>query len=239
MPTPDTKNGKPYNLHDSYAEHAAILDKARVVLTVLSDGPVKWEHGRGLSGVARVPTAVLPHVWSSAHEAAAGIAELGLRLLPRALELMSDPPKKSKEKVLAKQVVENTGKALAISLDEEATLYQRIRRERAKLVAQYQMPQSSRIQNGSDTQVDGQSDELPWSPDALDELAPLPRRLLKHMHGRERDTITNVSHEVWGSDQVRDDTINVAISRVNTFLQQQREQKVLSKLRGEGVIAWK
>jgi hypothetical protein len=55
---------------------------------------------------------VFPHVWSSAHEAAAGIADLALDLLPRVVELMSDPPKKRKEQALAKQIIDNTCKAL-------------------------------------------------------------------------------------------------------------------------------
>src|SRR5262245_54147871 len=67
---PTKGGGARYNLRDSYAEHAGLLDRMKDKLALQSDGPVQWEHGRGLSAIARVPSAVYPHVWSSAHEAA-------------------------------------------------------------------------------------------------------------------------------------------------------------------------
>jgi DNA-binding MarR family transcriptional regulator len=137
LPTPSTKDGRPYNLHDSYSQHAEVLDQARDLLATLSDSPVKWEHGRGLSGVARVPAAVYPHIWSSAHEAAAGIARLTLELLAWPVMVITDP---SEQWALAKQLLERCWKALTMTLDEKESLCERIRRERAKLFAQNSPP---------------------------------------------------------------------------------------------------
>ena len=132
MPTLSTKDGRPYNLQDSYRKHVEVLDQARDLLAALSDSPVKWEHGRGLSGVARVPASVYPHVWSSAHEAAAGIARLALGLLAWPLAEITDP---SEQRTFAQQLLAKCWKALTIPLDERAALCERIRRERAKLIA--------------------------------------------------------------------------------------------------------
>src|SRR5262245_52870487 len=78
---PPSEGGRGSNLQDSYREHAGVLDQAREALARVSDGPVTWEHGRGLSGMVRHPAAVYPHHWSSAHEAAVGIAQLVLESL--------------------------------------------------------------------------------------------------------------------------------------------------------------
>lgn len=137
MPAPSTKDGRPHNLQDSYRKHAEVLDQARDALAALSDSPVMWEHGRGLSGVARVPAAVYPHVWSSAHEAAAGIARLALEMPAWPLEEISDP---REQWTLAQQLLAKCWKALTIPLDERAALCERIRRERAKLLAQKSPP---------------------------------------------------------------------------------------------------
>src|SRR5262245_16981461 len=60
------------------SQHAEVLELFLEHLRAVSDGPIKWENGRGLSAVARVPAAVYPHRWSSAHEAALRVAELAL-----------------------------------------------------------------------------------------------------------------------------------------------------------------
>ena len=80
----------------------------------------------------RVPSAVYPHVWSSATEAAAGIAELALDILIAPLEGVANPAEQS---ALAERLLAARAKALAMSLDEVATLQERIRREREKLLA--------------------------------------------------------------------------------------------------------
>jgi hypothetical protein len=133
MPTLPTKNGRLYNLQDSYNEHVEVLKQARDLLATLSDAPVIWEHGRGRSGVARVPAAVYPHIWSSAHEAAAGIARLALEVLAWPVGEITDP---SEQWTLAEQLLAQCWQALTIPLDEEAKLRERIRRERAKLLVQ-------------------------------------------------------------------------------------------------------
>jgi hypothetical protein len=86
----------------------------------------------------------------------------------------------------------------------------------------------------------GDDDLLPpeWDRTAWEELQPLPRRLLKHMLGRESDAISNVAEAVWGTGRVRDRTINTAVCRANDFLQKQGYSRVLTKPRYEGVVRW-
>jgi hypothetical protein len=98
--------------------------------------------------------------------------------------------------------------------------------------------------------LEGRSDEAPpdaedgpelpeqWDRQAWEELQALPRRLLLHMLGRDRDTVANVAAAVWGTDQVRDGAVRAALSRANTFLQKQGYARVLTKPRGEGIIRW-
>ena len=73
LPSPE-RGDRSYALQNSWRQHAAVLKEMLDGLAVVSDGPVKWEHGRGLSAITGVPNATYPHVWSSAHEAAVGIA---------------------------------------------------------------------------------------------------------------------------------------------------------------------
>jgi hypothetical protein len=127
MPT----EGLRYNLHDSYNQHAEVLGQMKDKLAVLSDSSVAWEHGRGRSGVARVPACTYPHVWSSAHEAAQGIAQLTLEMLVWPLAGVNDAVERWD---LASQLLARCWKALAMPLDEVAALQERIRRERAKLL---------------------------------------------------------------------------------------------------------
>jgi hypothetical protein len=84
-----------------------------------------------------------------------------------------------------------------------------------------------------------EEEAIPWNQDAWEELQPLPRRLLQHMLGRVSDTIANVAEKVWGTDSTSEGAIAVAINRANQFLQKQGDARVISKLRGEGVICWK
>jgi hypothetical protein len=139
-----TTKGVRYNLLDDYNEHVETLDEAKDKLAALSDAPIKWKHGRGLSGMARVPSAVYPHVWSSAHEASEGIARLALSRLASPVGAITDP---TEQRDLAKRLLAKASKALAISTDEVADLQERIRRERAKLLnqaASAEAPQSQR-----------------------------------------------------------------------------------------------
>jgi len=114
------------HLEVSYRQHADTIYEAKDELAALSDGPVKWEHGRGLSAIAGSPEHVFPHIWSSAHEAAEGIARLALELL------ISDV---KQGRALARELLASRWKALVITIDESATLQERIRRERAKILA--------------------------------------------------------------------------------------------------------
>jgi hypothetical protein len=120
------------NLHDDYHEHVDLLKRMQEQMAVVSDGPVKWEHGRGVSGVARVPASVFPHVWSSAHEAAVYLAGLTLDWLGLPLTEIADPAKLTKTD---RNIVVNRCKALAMSPAEVADWQERIRRERAKLLS--------------------------------------------------------------------------------------------------------
>lgn len=135
--------GLPGNLEDSFSTHARVLHEAFDELGAQSDAPVMWESGRGWSGICAGP-GIYPHVWSSAHEAAHGIAMLFLRALVWPLAVKSiDAKGKSvpftdadEQRAAAERLLTTRWKALAISLTEVAVLQERIRRERAKLFAQ-------------------------------------------------------------------------------------------------------
>ena len=106
-----------------------VLDR----LAAVSDGPVKWAHGRGRSGIARCPGAIYPHVWSSAHEAVLEIVDLALDLFYSPLEGILDA--KEQKATFQKLLSKRRRQALAMTIDERAELQERIRRERAKLLA--------------------------------------------------------------------------------------------------------
>jgi hypothetical protein len=231
MPTEATKRT---NLQTSYNEHAALLDQLKDSLAVVSDGPVKWEHGRGWSGIARVPAGVYPHVWSSAHEAAEGIARMALDMLTRPLEGITDPAEQYTE---AKRVLAARWKAMAISLEEVADLQERIRRERAKLLA---LHTTTGINVNQKTEQP--DDDLPWDGgDDWDDLAPLPRRLLQYMRNKQQAEVTDVIDCVWGKDpaDVKDGSIHAAIHKANAFLGRRPSASFLEKPRGESIIRWR
>src|SRR5262249_18768488 len=97
----------------------------------VSDGPVKWEHGRGWSGIALVPDSVYPHRWSSAHEAAVEITRLTLTMLVEPLANITD---QKERRDIAGRLLAEQWKALEIGLNEVADLQERIRRERARVL---------------------------------------------------------------------------------------------------------
>jgi hypothetical protein len=166
---------------EDYGRHAEALDQAKDTLAALSDGPVKWEHGRGRIAAAYDPTAVYPHVWSSAHEAAAGIARLALEMLVRPLEGITDP---AEQRALARRLMAGRWKALVIPLEEVAALQERIRRERAKLL--WQTPPSA------------MSCERPVEQ----AQEPLPPRLKVDL-ARKTVTLDGVPHEVSSDNSLR------------------------------------
>lgn len=115
--------------------YGSIIYSALDELTALSDGPVKWKHGRGLSGLVRGRDATFPHVWSSAHQAALEISRLAQRFFLHPLELddWGELPK-DREPLFRKLLSKKRRDAPAISLQEVAELQERIRRERARLL---------------------------------------------------------------------------------------------------------
>ncbi len=147
---PSVDSGISFNLHDSYFKHIEVLDEANTDLTALSDGPVKWDHGRGSSAVARVPSAVYPHTWSNAHEAATGVVGLAMELLVHPLEGISDRDEQWKA---ATELLARGCEALVMSMDEVAELQERIRWERAK----YDVVLTSRARAVASSQSTGTS----------------------------------------------------------------------------------
>jgi hypothetical protein len=199
LPPPSTKVGPSFNLHDSYWQHSEVLDQARDLLATLSDSPVKWEHGRGLSGVARVPAAVYPHVWSSAHEAAAGITQLTLELLAWPVMEITDP---SEQQDLAQQLLSRRWKVLTMSLDERASLCERIRRERAKLFAQTSpsLAGQPKEQVGPDAQGDSEdSPRLSLTDNEYTVLRALRDKLPRLILLPALSADTGISRKVCGS----------------------------------------
>lgn len=116
--------------------HGATVDGALDKLATVSDEPIKWQHDRGASGFARVPSAVFPHVWSSAHEAALGISRLALEHFYWPLELNSRTEYKKlstdQSKRFKRLLSKSRRKVLAMTMEEIADLQERMRRERMK-----------------------------------------------------------------------------------------------------------
>jgi hypothetical protein len=105
-----------------------VLDK----LAAVSDGPIKWSHGRGASGFARVPSAVFPHVWSSAHQAALEISRLALDHFYWPLAGITNP--KEQQSTFKRLLSKSRRKVMALTMEEIADLQERMRRERAKIL---------------------------------------------------------------------------------------------------------
>lgn len=119
-------------LQESFHAHAPALRSALDKLAALSDSPVEWCHGRGLSGLpANCPDQILPHVWCSAHEASLKIAAMVLHIFVDPLE--GHGPREQFE--ITRENLERKAKAFAIPIDELAKLQMLIRRERAKYIA--------------------------------------------------------------------------------------------------------
>jgi hypothetical protein len=85
----------------------------------------------------------------------------------------------------------------------------------------------------------GEDDLLPpsWDRQCWEELQERPRRLLRHMLGRECDTIANVMEMVWGTDRTSDGALSTATHRANAFLLTQGDRRTLSRIGGE--LRWK
>jgi hypothetical protein len=134
-------------LLNSFKQHGSTLQAAFDQLALVNeDGPVVWEHGRGLSALAAMPEHVYPHQWLSAHEAAWGIADLALDLLAYPLE-GADPATQYRD---AAELLTRNWRAVAMSVDEVKTLQLRIRGERINLLkpAAERREQDERDQGG-------------------------------------------------------------------------------------------
>jgi hypothetical protein len=116
------------NLFDSYKKNVEALERAKDAFVGVSDGVVKWNGGP--RAVARNPSSLYPYVWTSAHEAAVGIAREALERL--AFPLLRLPLAERLDEF--GRLLAAEWKALALSSDEVAELQARIRRERVKLL---------------------------------------------------------------------------------------------------------
>ena len=127
LPTPATEG---CSLQESFQEHASLLSSMSNRLAAVSDGPIDWAN-RGLRAIAKLPAAMYPHVWSSAHEAASGLAALALNLLAAPVAGITDP---REQWDTAEHFLTSRWKALDMPMEEVARLQERVRRERAKVL---------------------------------------------------------------------------------------------------------
>ena len=104
-------------LAKDWKKHAGIINSAREQLALLSDGPIQWPEDRGWSAMYKAGVGTVS-CWSSAHEAAHGVALMVLD-------------------VVSGGHLTERWKVLVIPETEIAKLRERIRRERAKLLAQW------------------------------------------------------------------------------------------------------
>ena len=126
--------------------HGGLLYRSLDQIAAISDEPIEWSHGRGLSGLVRGPADTFPHVWSSAHQAALELSRIALRYFFWPLEVTHASGKLSEFQHLAveqlalfrKLLSARRRKAMAMSMQEVAQWQERIRRERAKLLASNQ-----------------------------------------------------------------------------------------------------
>lgn len=208
----------PHSLQDSYKDHAETLETVEQELSAISDGPVKWETGRGRSSICEDPTHVYPHCWSSAHEAALGIADLALELLVSPLAQVSDP---SKQKKLAEELLTARWKAVAMTADEVASLRERIRRERAKLL---------------DLEANEQLVDLPEPPlkeRVLDVLTGPQRMIIEYLwdckHGVSFDTLLELRGAYRDGNDPSDSTLRAKIKAMRNRIAKARLPVVIEE----------
>lgn len=130
-------------LRTDFAQHGKVIEQAIPALTALSEGPIQWPEDRGYSAVLMGGTV---SCWSSAHEAAAAIVRVALDLLywPAIGDGKFDeanghfivaPVDKAERHRRAAILLAERWKAIAIPNMEVAALQERMRRERAKVLA--------------------------------------------------------------------------------------------------------
>ena len=124
----------------------AVVTEKLSDLAALSDGPIKWALGRGLSSLVRNRDAAIPQVWSSAHKAALKIAVMVLESFYWPLEGITDADEQ--QATFRKLLSAGRRKALAMTNEEVADLQERIRRERAKLLREPVKPRAIWRGNG-------------------------------------------------------------------------------------------
>jgi hypothetical protein len=81
--------------------------------------------------------------------------------------------------------------------------------------------------------------EQPWEGEDWEELAPLPKRLLVAMRGRERADLAALFEPVWGLDFASPGAVSGALNAANTFLAKRSSPRCLHKVRGEPAIEWR
>jgi len=80
--------------------------------------------------------------------------------------------------------------------------------------------------------------EQPWRGNDWDALSLLLKGLLSYMRRRERASLIDVFENVWYTDTVNSNALNVAVSKANKFLMKRGEKRILHKPRGEEVLTW-
>jgi hypothetical protein len=125
------KKGARYSLTKSYNEHEKVLAAQFEALARLNDKPVDLDIGRRLKEVVKGPSALIPPIWSSVHEAAVGMADLAIRRLVAPLEGVKDGREQFD---IAEALLAYNWRVFVLSGDEIGRLQERIRWERAKVL---------------------------------------------------------------------------------------------------------
>jgi hypothetical protein len=199
------------SLNKSYEKHSGVLEEVKEKLTPLSDGPINWGAGRGLSAIY-TDRRIQLHAWSSAHEVALGVAELAFDLLVAPLADVTDP---REQWTIGKQLLIDRWKALSIPRDELAALQERIRRERAKLL--HLLPEPS-------AEAGSTPEEAPLLERVLDVLTEPQRKMVEYLWHRKSgagfDAIINIPGAFRQGTSPSDETIKDKIKKVRERLQE-------------------
>jgi hypothetical protein len=138
-----TRDDYPDNLATSYAIHAECLEARFDELAGISDGPITWRDLLGLKESEPTPFGFFPRAWSSAHEAAAGIALATLELLVDPLWIMADLAKaassdyvnnEESQTALARRLLKQYRPVLTFAAGPLESFKERLRRERSVLL---------------------------------------------------------------------------------------------------------
>ena len=214
--------------------YGSLLDHSLDMLAAISEGPIEWEHGRGLSGFVVAPAAVFPHVWLSAHEAALVLSRLALRCFFRPLEVgtLTEFQELTGEQraTFRKALSASRRKALAMTIQEVAQWRAKIRRERLKLelaapsafdAAETLRDETRPIQVQTNQQ---QANEL--LNELLDQLTDNQMKLLKFLwsqpHGVDWDSLPDDAFR--GEGKRSDHAVKRALERLQKRLSELYER---------------